>query len=418
MKYTIVIIAIFLIFAQITFADLRLPAAAQPLDTRIGVYQKAVQANPKQVFAINHLAYAYVQKVRSTQDQSYSVMAVQLLNQALAIEPRNYDSLVYLSLVQMSQHRFQEALVTARKAVSINADNSPAYGPVGDAAFELGRYDQAAEAYQKMIDLRPGTPSYSRAAYYRKLVGDGDGALQLFRQAYDLADLNDPENRAWCLMQMGNIAFGMGKIPEAENIYLASLEIFPNYYNSLAGLAKVKVAQNKLDEAIRLFQKAIAIVPMPDFVAALGDAYVLKGNNVEAKNQYNLVEYIGLISEINQDIYNRQLALFYADHDIKLQQALDLAAAELRIRKDVYGYDAMAWCLYKNGRISEAVANAENALKMGTQDAMLFYHAGMIYAKAGDSVRSRQFLKKALALNPHFHPLFAKTATQTLGGLR
>src|SRR5262245_19593801 len=382
MRYTIFTSAIILVNVQSAFADLRLPSASQPLDARISIYQKAVHANPKQTSAINQLAYAYIQKVRATQDQTYNARAEMILKEALSIEPRNYDSLVYLSLVQMAQHRFDEARLTAQKAVRQNPDTSTAYGTLGDASFELGLYDQAAQAYQTMVDLRPATPSYSRAAYYRKLTGDPEGALKLFGQAYELADVNDPESRAWCLLQMGNTAFSIGNISGAEKFYLASLEIFPNYYNSLAALARVKVAQSKLNEAVDLYQKAIAIVPMPEFVAALGDTYALQGNLHEVKKQYELVEYIGLISQLNKEIYNRQLALFYADHDTKLDKALELTSAEIKFRKDVYGYDAMAWCLYKNGRVSEAVVSMQNALKMGTRDSLLFYHAGMIYAKA------------------------------------
>src|SRR5262249_2039830 len=180
------------------------------------------------------------------------------------------------------------------------------------------------------------------------------------------------------------------------------------------GMGRVKEAQGKLPEAASYFEKAIAIVPMPDFVASLGDVYTLMNRPDEAKKQYALVEYIGLISQINKEIYNRQLALFYADHDRSLPQALALATAEIDFRTDVYGYDALAWCLYKNGKIQEAQAATEKALVMKTQDPLLFYHAGMIYAAAGNLGESRKWLEAALLLNPDFHPVFAPSARATL----
>jgi len=117
---------------------------------------------------------------------------------------------------------------------------------------------------------------------------------------------------------------------------------------------------------------------------------------------------------VNQEIYNRQIAVFYADHDRKLEEALKLAQNEIAIRKDVYGYDALAWCLYKNGKIPESVKAIREALRMKTKDAKLFYHAGMIYVAAGRPAEAKTFLKTALAIQPHFHPVFAGNAEETI----
>ena len=374
------LIVAMLLMAVSAWAQNRNPLSLQSTDDQIRVNQQAVKADPGNVSAINRLAYSYIQKVRATADQSYAVMAEKLLRHAIELDSENYDSLVYLALVQMGQHRFVEAKQTARTAVSANPSQALAYGVLGDAEYELGEYTECAEAYQKMIDLRPSTASYCRVAYYRRLIGDIDSANELLRKAIELTDIPDTENRAWCLFQLGNNAFLSGKIQDAEEFYSSALKTFPNYYNALAGMGRVKAAQGKLPEAASYYERAIAIVPMPDFVASLGDLYTLMNRSDEAKKQYALVEYIGLISQINKEIYNRQLALFYADHDRNLPQALELATAEIDFRKDVYGYDAVAWCLYKNGKVQEAEAATEKALAMNTQDPLLFYHAGMIYA--------------------------------------
>ncbi len=278
----------------------------------------------------------------------------------------------------MSGHQFAAARHTALKAVAVRRTDSTAYGVLGDAAYELGLYEECAKAYQKMMDLRPSTASYSRAAFYRRLVGDLDGATRLMKQALQLADANDIETQSWCLLQMGNFSLAGGKLEEAENRYGYSLKLLPNYYNALAGMAKVKAAKNDHAAAIDYYKKAISVVPMPEYVAALGDLYRQSGRPQKASEQYELVEYIGVISKINRQIYNRQLALFYADHDRKLPEALKLTSEELRVRKDIFGYDAYAWCLYKNGRIAEAKSAMRKALKMGTIDPLLAGHARAI----------------------------------------
>lgn len=414
MRTTLLIALTISLITPICYAN-RNPIAIKPLDQQIEVYQKTALSNPKDVANLNRLSYAFIQKVRQTADASFGASAEQLLNKALTIDPKNYESLYYLALVQMSQHRFVDAKKSALSAISVEPSNSDAYGALGDATYELGQYEECAAAYQKMLDRRPSTASYSRAAYYRKLIGDVSGAADLLKRAYELADYNDPENRAWCLFQLGNLAFGAGKLDEAEKLYSMAVEIFPNYYNALAGLGKVNAALGKVESSISYYKKAIAIVPMPEFVSALGDVLTVAGRSQEAKRQYDLVEFIGNLSKINKEIYNRQLALFYADHvEQKRTDALKMTEEELKFRKDIYGYDAYAWCLYKNGRYSEAAESMQKALKMKTPDAMLYFHAGMISSALNRNVEARKYLQKALELNPHFHPLFANIAHEKL----
>jgi tetratricopeptide (TPR) repeat protein len=411
---TILLLTLTLFISSVCYAN-RNPISVKPLDQQIEVFQKGALSNPKDVANLNRLSYAFIQKVRQTADASYGVRAEQLLNQALKIDPKNYDSWYYLALVQMSQHRFTEAKISAQGAISVEPANSDAYGAFGDATFELGQYEECAAAYQKMLDRRPSTASYSRAAYYRRLIGDVAGAADLLKRAYELADYNDPENRAWCLFQLGNLAFSAGRLDEAEKLFSMAIEIFPNYYNALAGLGKVNAAIGKIENSITYYNKAIAIVPMPEFVSALGDVLTSVGRWQEAKRQYDLVHFIGSLSKINQEIYNRQLALFYADHlEQKRSEALRMTEQELMFRKDIYGYDAYAWCLYKNGRYQQAADSMKQALKMKTPDAMLYFHAGMISSALNRTAEARTYLQKALEINPHFHPLFEKIAREKL----
>jgi tetratricopeptide (TPR) repeat protein len=160
------------------------------------------------------------------------------------------------------------------------------------------------------------------------------------------------------------------------------------------------------------------VIPLPDYAAALGDVYAKMGRVEDAQKQYDLVAYIGNLNTLNRVLYNRELAYFYADHDIKLQEALDLAKKELEVRRDIYVYDVLAWTLHKNGNPHEALAAMTEALKMETKDARLFFHTGMIYHHLGEPDRAREYLQRALATNPYFHPLYADVADRTLKELK
>jgi tetratricopeptide (TPR) repeat protein len=126
------------------------------------------------------------------------------------------------------------------------------------------------------------------------------------------------------------------------------------------------------------------------------------------------VEYIGRLNALNQVLYNRELALFYLNHDLKLGEALDLARKELEVRRDVYTSDVLAWALYKNGRAREALAPMRDAVRLGTKDARLLFHAGMIHLAVGDREPARRALQEALRLNPHFDLLHVEVAERAL----
>jgi Flp pilus assembly protein TadD len=149
-------------------------------------------------------------------------------------------------------------------------------------------------------------------------------------------------------------------------------------------------------------------------LAALADLYKLAGRDKDAAAQYSLVEKIGRLNELNGALYNRQLALFYADHDLKPEEAYANASREYAVRRDIYGADALAWTAFKAGKTAEAQTAIKEASRLGTKDARLSYHAGMIARAAGDQKDARNYLQQALALSPQFDPLQALIARKAL----
>ena len=118
-------------------------------------------------------------------------------------------------------------------------------------------------------------------------------------------------------------------------------------------------------------------------------------------------ETIDRLERANNQAANRTLSMVYADHDRKLDRALELAQAELKVRQDIYTYDALAWALYKNNQLSEAWTAATKALRLGTPEPTFHYHAGLIARALGQSAEARKHLEKALAVNAQFAPAAA-----------
>jgi tetratricopeptide (TPR) repeat protein len=119
------------------------------------------------------------------------------------------------------------------------------------------------------------------------------------------------------------------------------------------------------------------------------------------------------LGALNKQVYNRELAIFFANHDRHLPESLALAQKELQARHDVYSWDALAWALLKNDRTAEAHDAMQKALALGTQDPLLFFHAAAIGRKLSDP-GATDFARKALAINPQFHVLYADEARRWL----
>ncbi len=389
------------------------PSAA---DNHVAYYQQLLKRNPQNAKTYLGLGDAFIRKARETGDSSYFNRAEDALKRSLELAPENGGALRHLAYVFYSRHEFAPAAVFARKAVEMNSSDSDSYGVLGDALLESGQYPEAQAAYAYMMELDESLYSYGRRAGLKSALGEVDGAIADLERAIAIgkATRQPAESIAWTEWQLGAEYLAQGNLSAAETNFRRSLASYPNYYRALAGMAQVRAAQRNYDEAIALYRSALAILPMPEYAAALGEVFERIGQQEQARQQYALVEYIGKLNQLNQTLYNRELAYFYADRDIKATEGLEFARRELDYRRDVYAYDVLAWNLYRNGMMDEARDAIEKALRLGTKDAKLFYHAGIIYRRLGDLPKAREFLNRALTTNPHFHVLFADHAANTL----
>ena len=397
-------------------------------DRLIHSAQVSVARNPKDAAGYAGLGAAYFQRARETGDVSDYQLAEESLAKSLDLDSADFSAdtaLGTMAEICMGEHRFQDALGFAQKALSLGTGDLSPFAIVGDAYADMGDYDKSAVAYGRLtprdatLSPRASYARDSRLAYLKFIVGDTEGAIRLMKTAVtEGVEAQLPnENLAWLYYELGEFSAQTGDTASADAAYLAALNTHPGDYRALASLAKLRANSGRYAEAIVLYQKAIAVVPMPIFVADLGDLFARSGNQADAQKQYALVQYIGLLGHINQVLHNRDLALFYADHDMKLDEALALAQKELEVRRDVYTWDALAWVLYKNGKLEEAARASERAMQFGTRDALLLFHAGMIADGLGHREQARSELKRALEINPHFQLLYADMAQQKLHAL-
>ncbi len=385
-------------------------------DQVIWDYQQRVRQSPDDVQSYAVLGAAYMQKVRDTGDPSFYAKAQSVLDEALKRDPQNVEALIGAGTLANARHQFREALQLGKQAKAINPTVPRIYGVIADAQTELGLYDDAVQTLQTMIDMRPDLSSYSRISYARELHGDIEGAVEAM-QAAVTAGGPATENSAWVRVQLANLYFTQGDLAHAEQEYQRTLTLLPNYVYAQAGLGRVRAAQGKLDEAIGLYQSAIARMPLPEFVIALGETQQAAGQAAEAAKQYDLVRAMQQLFKANGVDTDLELALFDADHGQAPAATVALARDAYARQPSVKAADTLAWALFKAGQTAEARRYADQALRLGTHDPLMLYHAGTIAQAQGDSVAARDWLTRSLERNPSFSPLYAPLARQALANL-
>jgi tetratricopeptide (TPR) repeat protein len=222
------------------------------------------------------------------------------------------------------------------------------------------------------------------------------------------------EPSAWSHWQLGKLYWSVGRVAAAENEYRAALAVFPGYVYALDALAQAEAGRGHLREAVALEQRAVNGIPLPQFVGFLGDLYAATGRQALARRQYGLVDVIRRLLVANGVKTDLETALFQVDHGIRLERSLALARLAQRERPSIDGDDVLAWALERTGHCGEALAYSKLALRLGTHDALKFFHRGMIERCLGHRAAARAWLGRALALNPRFSLLWSPVAREAL----
>lgn len=403
--------------AAIVYSDA--PQTASQTDSLIASLQKRLTQYPDDYPSYTLLGAAYLQKVRETADPAYYTRADAVLHEAASRLPADPDTLTTLGALALERHQFQDGLTYGQAAHAANIYNTRALGVIYDGQTELGQYAAAAQTVQQMVNMRPDMSSYARVSYARELHGDVAGALQAMRLAAQ-AGGGVPENRAWTLVQVGNLYWLQGNLDDAVTEYNAALQAMPTNVPAQAGLAHVLASRGDLKDAIAAYEEVVSLMPMSEYVIALGDCYMADGQTAASDRQYALVHVLSQLQQANGVDVDLEITLFGADHPGRLEPmpaTLTRARQLFTRRPTIYAADALAWTLYQTGSYSEARSYSDQALRLNTQDPLLWFHAGMIAVRLGDTVTARQDLQHALDINPHFSLLWSPVARQTLDGL-
>jgi tetratricopeptide (TPR) repeat protein len=387
--------------------------AAQPAPTRstgggaeaaVADLQARLGATPDDPVLLARLGQAYLLRARETADPSWFTKAAQALDRSDALAPGRPDTLTGLGLLALGRHDFSAALDLGRRAHELDPHSPEPLGVVVDAYVELGRYDDAAEAAQEMLDRRPSLASLSRASYLRELHGDVQGAVTAMTQAAIAGASSAASDVAYVETLLGDLHLGAGALPDAERAYHRALQRADSPAAEV-GLARVAAARGDLTAAAVQLEEVTARQPQPAWLALLGDVLAAAGRPAEAAGQYDIVRQVEQLNRANGVAVDLELARFEADHardpGADAAAAVAMARAAQAVRPTVFADDTLGWALRQAGRPAEALPHAQAAVRLGTADALLWYHLAAIEADLGRLDDAKDHLARALSTNPH-----------------
>jgi tetratricopeptide (TPR) repeat protein len=405
--------------ASDTSAQVVSPSAAP--SAAVTALEARVKDAPTDVRALQALGVAYVRKATQGADPAYYDLAQRAFDRADAVTPDLDDTNLGRGLLALSRHEFADALDLGSRVHTSNPDNPDALAVMVDAQVELGHYEDASVTLQQLFDRHPGLPAYARLSYVRELRGDTIGALRAMREA-DTAANGVAFDRATVAAFLGDLEFGRGKFAAAEMQYQKALRLQPGLVLAEFGEARVEVARGRRGAAIERLRALTQRLPVTNAVALLGDLQERAGQTVAAARSFDLVRTIGKLQRSSGQVTDLEMAIFEADHAgdaASAAGAVALARRAYDARPDnVFVNDAVAWSLYRSGDIAGALPYVDRALRIGTPDALLHFHAAVVFDAAGQADRARTEIGDALASNPWFSARYhdrAEALARTLG---
>ncbi|MEV4561466.1 hypothetical protein AB0K51_31400 [Kitasatospora sp. NPDC049285] len=398
--------------ARVPTAPHAAPPARSTLSAAIDADQRHLRSRPEDAPVWARLGGEYVEQARLTADASYYPKADEALHRSLTLAPTdNTDALTGLGALANARHRFADAADYAQRALTAAPLHWPAWAVLTDARTQLGDDTGATEAAQHLLDLHPGTASFTRAAYDLEQRGRPEDAQNALRQA--LAGAYDPADQAFCRYQIAELDRNAGRPADALDGYRRALAADPAYTAALAGQARAEAALGRTDDALAHYAQATAKVPLPQYLLELGELQESLGHREQAQEQYRLLRAESDLAAASGVVDDLTLGQFEADHGDPAA-AVRLLRAEWDRRHNVLVADALAWALHRTGADHEALGYTDLALAHGWHNALFLYHRGAIEQALGRTADARTHLSQALATDPQFNPLQAPAARTAL----
>lgn len=378
--------------SRVATTDVAAQLAVRTAD--IAFYEKRIAEDPASALDRTQAASLLMQRARETNSYGDYLRAETLVRESLALSTsHNSQAYAVLSSALLAQHRFLEARDAARALVQSEPTIDAYRSMLGEACLEAGDYDGARVAFDSISPSgRASLAVAPRLARWAEIRGDTATTRRLVHASVNTVSRLEGVSReqaAWFHLRAADFDLRYRNPRRAETLLQEGLALNPGDVRLLTAMARVRAAVRDWRGAITYGDSAISVALDPATLGIVSDAYSQLGDTARAAEYFTAME-----AAVGQQpgMYHRAWSLFLLDHGQRVDQVLAAAQAEIRSRPDVYGYDLLAWALFKRGRVEEAQTAMHQALAQGTRDPQLLQHAAAITAAAAATVAAHPAL--------------------------
>ncbi|MBH5371398.1 O-linked N-acetylglucosamine transferase, SPINDLY family protein [Bradyrhizobium glycinis] len=183
--------------------------------------------------------------------------AQQLLERAVAIDPRSAEAHNSLATLYFVLQKLEAARACQEKAIALKPNFAPALTGLGNTLLQMNLREQAIEMYDRAIRLKP---DHADALCNRGLA---ELALRRFdraRESLDRALLFQPRH-AEALVGKAVVGLELKHYDDAEAALAAALTIRPGSAKILAQRGRLNYELGRLEPALADFEAALAVSP-------------------------------------------------------------------------------------------------------------------------------------------------------------
>ncbi len=385
--------------------------AVERAEDPLRVARRAVDKAPQDPVAWSELARAEIERARTTLDAGRLDAAGKALRRSLTLKRKgNYPATTGMGQFANARHEFSAGRRWGMRSTRMAPDRAEGYGVLADAEIQLGHYRAARAAVQRMLDLKPTTAAYTRAAYDLETHGRNRDAASALERAAEGAQA--PDETAFAESRLGELAWSQGELERAERHFKRALTAVPDHPYSLAGRARVQAVRGHPAKALKVYGRLIERTPLPQFLLEATELQQARPGGRGGGALAGLKAQARMLRATGGPV-DPHLALYEADHG-NPATAVALMRREWKRSHSVIVADAFSWALHRAGRDAEALVYARAAGRTGWKSALFQYHRGVIEHRLGQEAVGDRHLRQALQLNPHFSPYHAPRAARLL----
>jgi len=308
-------------------------------------------------------------------------------------DPADYIARYNLASALQILGKLDESAEEYRRVLRVRPNDPIARNSLGSVLQLQGKTDAAIQEYREVLRVAPG---YSNAEYNLGRALLSQGKLEQAMVSFDAVVRAHPRN-ADAHHSKGLVFQLQGKTEEAIREYREVLRLQPGNPDAEYNLGRALLAQGKIDPAIASFGAVLrAHSRDPDAHHSLGLALAERGDIRQAQSE---LEEATRLKPDDVDSHN-DLGMVLARQG-KLAGAMAEFQEALRLDpRDPDAHDNLGRLLAQQGKLAEAVTELQESLRIRPQSADAHNDLGIVLARQGNLSQAATHFQEALRLKP------------------